>query len=387
LSLLPRPEIQGVTVCPHGGIDYAELETLGIAPQEVLDFSANLNPLGPPPGVMEALSCVSYELSEAISHYPDSEACHLRYALAEKLGIKAENILVGNGSTELIRLTALAYFGRGDKVLIIEPTFGEYQVACQIVGASLIKQQLSAENAFLLNIDETIGLIKQHRPKGIFICNPNNPTGRYLSQADFEEILDASKDALVVLDEAYISFVDSHWSSLNLALHSSLRAERNNLLVLRSMTKDYALAGLRLGYGVAREEIIVTLRRICPPWNVNALAQKASVVAIKEEGYLKRCQIELREAKKYLIAELSRLGLPPLPSEANFFLVKVGDASRFRHELLKRKMLVRDCSSFGLPQYIRVAPRTLLECQSLVAAIKEVRSAGACPPLRGWGGH
>ncbi len=379
MSLLPRPEIQGVTVCPHGGIDYAELETLGIAPQEVLDFSANLNPLGPPPGVMEALSCVSYELSEAISHYPDSGACHLRYALAEKLGIKAENILVGNGSTELIRLTALAYFGRGDKVLIIEPTFGEYQVACQIVGASLIKKQLLEENDFQLNVDETVKLIKQHRPKGIFISNPNNPTGRHLPQADFEKILDAGKDSLVVLDEAYISFVDSHWSSLNIT-------EGNNLLVLRSMTKDYAMAGLRLGYGVAREEIIAILRRICPPWNVNALAQKAGIIAMNEEGYLKRCQIELREAKNYLIAELSSLGLSPLPSEANFFLVKVGDASRFRHELLKRKMLVRDCSSFGLPQYIRVAPRTLPECQSLVAAIKEV-SAGACPLLRGWGGH
>jgi len=367
LSLLPRPEIQGVTVCPHGGIDYAELETLGIAPQEVLDFSANLNPLGPPPGVIQALYSLSYELSEAISHYPDSGACHLRYALAEKLGIKAENILVGNGSTELIRLTALAYFAKGEQVLIAEPTFGEYQVACQIVGASLLKQQLLEENDFQLNVDETVKLIKQHRPKGIFISNPNNPTGRHLLQADFEEILDASKDSLVVLDEAYISFVDSHWASLNMI-------EGNNLLVLRSMTKDYAMAGLRLGYGVAGEGIIATLRRICPPWNVNALAQKAGIIAMNEGGYLKRCQIKLRQAKKYLIAELSSLGLPPLPSEANFFLVKVGDASKFRHELLKRKMLVRDCSSFGLPQYIRVAPRTLPECQSLVAAIKEVRS-------------
>jgi len=370
--LLPRPEIQGVTVCPHGGIDYAELETLGIAPQEVLDFSANLNPLGPPPGVMEALSCVSYELSEAISHYPDSGACQLRYALAGKLGIKAENILVGNGSTELIRLTALAYFGKGQQVLIAKPTFGEYQVACQIAGASLIKQQLLEENDFQLNVDETVKLIKQHRPKGIFISNPNNPTGRHLLQADFEKILDASKDSLVVLDEAYISFVDSHWSSLNMI-------EGNNLLVLRSMTKDYAIAGLRLGYGVAREEIIVTLRRICPPWNVNALAQKAGIIAMNEEGYLKRCQIELREAKNYLVAELSSLGLSPLPSEANFFLVKVGDASKFRHELLKRKMLVRDCSSFGLPQYIRVAPRTLPECQRLVDAVRELVARGLVP--------
>jgi len=362
--LLPRPEIQDITFCPHGGIDYDEVEAMGVAPQDILDFSANLNPFGPTPGVMEALCGVGFELSEAISHYPDSEAGYLRRSLAENLGTEGENILVTSGSTELIRLVALAYFGKGDQVLIIEPTFGEYQIACQIAGASLVKQQLSPQNAFRLNTDETLQLVRASHPKGIFICNPNNPTGRYLSRADFEKILDACKDSLVILDEAYVSFVDSAWSSLDM-IH------RNNLLVLRSMTKDYAMAGLRLGYGVARQEIIATLRRICPPWNVNVVAQKAGVTAIAQEGYLERCQIELSEAKKFLIAQLSRLGLPPLPSEANFFLVEVGNASEFRCELLKRRILVRDCSSFGLPRYIRIAPRTLPECQRLVAAIKE----------------
>jgi len=382
--LLPRPEIEQVAVCQHGGIDYAELETLGIAPQDILDFSANLNPFGPPPGVVEALfEChrgepklrVKRGVSEAICHYPDSEASHLRHCLAEKLGVEAGNILVGSGSTELIRLAALAYFGNGDLVLIIEPTFGEYQIACQIAGASLIKQRLSRENNFQLNIRETVQLVKQHRPKGIFVCNPNNPTGRYLSRANFEKILDAGVDSLVILDEAYISFVDNAWSSMDLVLHSSARAmERGNLLILRSMTKDYGMAGLRLGYGVASEEVIATLRRICPPWNVNALAQRAGVIAINEEEYCQRCQVDIREARGYLVAELSNLGLPPLPSEANFFLVKVGDASWFRCELLKRKILVRDCTSFGLPQYVRIAPRTLPECQRLIAAVKEVRS-------------
>jgi histidinol-phosphate aminotransferase len=342
------------------------LETVNITPQEVLDFSANLNPFGPPPGVMEAVNEVD------ISHYPDSEASYLRRSLAEKLEIKAENILVSSGSTELIRLAALAYFGNGDRVLIIEPTYGEYQVACQISGASLVKQYLSSQNGFWLNTTETVELIRQHRPKGVFICNPNNPTGRYLPQADFERILDAGKNSLIVLDEAYISFVDNAWSSLDLALHSSLRTERSNLLVLRSMTKAYAIPGIRLGYGVAREKIIANLRRICPPWNVNTLAQKAGVITINNEDYLKRHQIELSEAKSYLIQELSHLGLPPLPSEVNFFLVEVGSARRFRQELLKQKILVRDCTSFGLPQYIRIAPRTLPECQRLVAAIQKV---------------
>ena len=374
MSLLPRPEIEDVAVCQHGGIDYAELRALGIAPEHVLDFSANLNPFGPPPGVMEVLSGVSHELTEAISHYPDSEASHLRQCLTEKLGVEVKNILVGNGSMELMRLAALAYFGKGDEVVIIEPTFGEYRIACQIAGASVITQRLVEGNNFQLNIDETVQLLKQHRPKGIFICNPNNPTGRYLSRADFEKILDASLNSLVVLDEAYISFVDSAWCSIDLALHSSGAAvERGNLLILRSMTKDYSMAGLRLGYGVASEEVIATLRRICPPWNVNALAQRAAIIAINEEEYCKRCQVEIGEARGYLVAELSNLGLPPLPSEANFFLVEVGDASWFRHELLKRKILVRDCTSFGLPQYVRIAPRTKPECQRLIAAIKEVR--------------
>ena len=352
----------------HGGIDYAELERLDISPEEVLDFSANLNPFGPPPKVIEALNECHCELSEAISHYPDSQARQLRQRLSEKLGVKEENIVVGNGSTELIRLATLAYFGRGDRVLIIEPTFGEYKVACQIAGASVKKQQLSAENAFQLNIDETIELIRRHRPKGIFIANPNNPSGRYLSQAEFEKLLNTTQDSLVVLDEAYISFVDP----TVIARSEATKQSRSNLLILRSMTKDYALAGLRLGYGVANEEIIAALRRICPPWNVNALAQKAGIVALENEEYLRHCQAKIKEAKQYLVTELSCLGLTPLPSEASFFLVKVGDAKAFRFELLKRKMLVRDCTSFGLPEYVRIAPRTPPECQKLVAAIKEI---------------
>jgi len=372
LSLLPRPEIHGLSGCPHGGIDYAELETLNIAPQEVIDFSANLNPFGPPPGVMAALRKVD------ISHYPDSEASCLRQSMAEKLGLKPTNLLIGSGSTELIRLAALAYLGRDDKVLIVEPTYGEYQVACQITGASLIKQRLSPQNGFQLNISETVDLISQHCPKGIFICNPNNPTGRYLPQAEFEKILDVSEDSLVILDEAYIGLVDSAWPSLDLALHSPLRAERSNLHILRSMTKDYAMPGLRLGYGVAREEIITTLRRLCPPWNVNTVAQNSGLAVINEDEHLRRCKTELGKAKSYLIQELSRLGLPPLPSEVNFFLVEVDDARIFRRKLLERKMLVRDCSSFGLPQYIRISPRALPECQKLIASIKEVIKECRC---------
>jgi histidinol-phosphate aminotransferase len=343
-------------------MDYAELEALGIAPEEVVDFSANLNPFGPPPGTKKVMNQAD------IAAYPDSRASGLRRSLADKLRLNEENILVGSGSVELIRLVALAYFGRGDVVLIIEPAFGEYEVACQISGASIIKQR-RAEDSFRLDIEETARLIHRHRPKGIFIDNPNNPTGQYLPRKEFERLLDAGRNCLVVLDEAYITFVDDVWSSLDMT-------GGNNLLILRSMTKDYGLAGLRLGYGVAGKEIIATMRRICPPWNVNAVAQQAGLMAVVAEGYLRQCQAKLKPARSYLVTELSRLGLPPVPSAANFLLVKVGSAPKFRHELLQRRFLVRDCTSFGLPGYVRISPRTLPECRRLVATIEEMMSKG-----------
>jgi len=215
-------------------------------------------------------------------------------------------------------------------------------------------------------VEETTRLIQRHRPKGIFITNPNNPTGRYFSRADLERILAASRESLLILDEAYLTFVDHPWSSLDMV-------EKGNLLVLRSMTKDYALAGLRLGYGVAGKDIIDSLKRIRPPWNVNAVAQQAGIIALKDQGYLKLCQVKIKEAKDYLIAELSHLGLPPLPSEASFFLIKVDNSAEFRRRLLEHKILVRDCTSFGLPGYIRLAPRTLPECHQLVEATKKIR--------------
>jgi len=360
LSLPPRPEIQGLTPSTHGGLNYAELEEMGIAPSEVIDFSANLNPFGPPPAVLESMSQAD------IAQYPDSGATSLRQALAESLGLPAHNIIAGNGSTELIRLAALAYFRPGDSVLIITPTFGEYDIACRIAGAQIIEQRLLPEKGFRMEVDETIELMQKHRPRGIFITNPNNPTGRYLSRADLEKVLDGIQESLLILDEAYITFVDNPWSSLDMV-------ENDNLLILRSMTKDYALAGLRLGYGLANKNIIDTLSRIRPPWNVNAVAQQAGIIALKEKEYISRCQIKIKEAKDYLMTELSSLGLPPLPSEAGFFLVKVDDSPGFRRRLLEQKILVRDCTSFGLPGYIRIAPRTPPKCRRLIKAVKKIR--------------
>ncbi len=336
---------------------------MGLNPDEVVDFSVGSNPFMSPPGVKEIFNTI------AIDRYPDSEATELRQCLSEKLGVAPDNILAGNGAVELIRLIALTYFGQGDSILLLEPTFGEYEVACQIVGSKVFKQWARAEDSFAPRIQETVDLIRRHHPKGIFICNPNNPTGQYLSKQEVEIILDTCGDSLLALDEAYIAFVDKSWSSLNLI-------SRANVIILRSMTKDYALAGLRLGYVIASQEIISSLRKVRPPWNVNIVAQKAGVIALRETEYLDRCKKRITEAKNFLIDELSQLGYPVLPSKTHFFLVRVGDGKVFRSALLRHGILVRDCASFGLPEYVRIAPRTMPECRKLISTIKKLKRQG-----------
>jgi len=336
---------------------------MGLNPEQILDFSVCSNPFPPPPGLRKILS------RAAIDRYPDSEATELRQRLSEKLGVAPDNILAGSGATELIRLVALAYFGRGDSVLILAPTYGEYEVACQMMGAKVFKQWARVEENFTLRVEETVNLIRKRCPKGVFICNPNNPTGQYLSREEVEAILDAGKNSLLILDEAYIAFTDGSWSSIDL-LH------RDNIVIVRSMTKDYTLAGLRLGYAVANQEIIDRLHRVRPPWNVNVVAQKAGVVALRDDGYLERCEPKIKQAKQFLVDELGRLGFTVIPSKTNFFLVRVGDGKTFRSALLRHGILVRDCASFGLPEYIRIAPRTMPECQKLIATIQALKHGG-----------
>lgn len=363
MSLQPKPGIEKLKACLHGGPVHAELKGLGLSADEVIDFSVSTNPFSYPPAVKEAVTAA------VIDQYPDSESTELRGLISAKLGVAPGNILVGSGSMEIIRLITLAYFGRGDSVLILKPTFGEYELAVEISGADILEQWGREESCFAFNTDETAALIRKHRPRGVFICNPNNPSGQYLSRAQIETVLGACSDSLLILDEAYIAFTENSWPSSELIF-------RGNLVSVRSMTKDYALAGLRLGYAVASEDIIQNLGRVCPPWNVNAVAQQAGVAALKDDGYLERCEVKIRQAKQYLTTQLGRLGFVVLPSETNFFLVRVGDGRSFRAALLKHGLMVRDCASFGLSGYVRIAARTMPECEKLIAAIKSLKSRG-----------
>ncbi len=355
--LPPRPAIAALAPAYHGGIDYSELRQLGIPPAGVLDFSVCTNPYGPPPGTAAAVR------RAAIGRYPDSAAGALRQLLAGRLHLDSACITFGSGSTELIRLVAAAYVSPGDTVLVPRITYAEYALAATLAGARIEFQALDPARDFRLDVTEFNAAIARLRPRLIFVCNPNNPTGQYLSRDAILQVLAAAPRSLVVLDEAYASFADDRWDSTDLV-------GRANLVILRSMTKDYALAGLRLGYALAAAPVSAVLDRIKPPWNVNAAAQAAGICAVQCADYLETCVRKVRANRQFLTAGLARLRLAPLPTQANFFLVRVGvDAAPLRAALLRRGILVRDCASFGLPGYLRLAARSRPDCRRLLAAL------------------
>ncbi|MGA2159285.1 MAG: histidinol-phosphate transaminase [Dehalococcoidia bacterium] len=359
--LRARQHISSLPAIVHGGLNSAGLAMSTINMRNLFDFSTCCNPYGPPKQLSKAMGVTE------ISDYPDPNSMALLKALAQKLGLDQENLIPGSGSTEIIRLAVTAYLGPGDKAIIPSPTYSEYELACLIVDSAVVKFILNEKDDFQLNIDAFIDFAKSHKPAAIFLCNPNNPTGQYLSYDHISMILGEFPDSLIVLDEAYIAFTDGAWSSLKLL-------KSPNLLIVRSMTKDYAMAGLRLGYGIAQKSIVDTLKKVRPPWNVNSPAQRAGCAALSCDDYILSCYKRIDNCKHYLAGELVKLGLNVIPSQTNFFIFQVGDAACFRSRLLEKGFLVRDCTSFGLPGFVRISPRSMVDCRKLISAIREIRS-------------
>ncbi|MCX6007077.1 MAG: histidinol-phosphate transaminase [Chloroflexi bacterium] len=357
----PKPHIENIKPVFHGGAGFIKRENAEYNDLETLDFSTCCNPYGPPKIVRMALRKIDIE------HYPDPESGKLIRLLSNKLGITPDSLIAGSGSTELIRLAASTYFSPGDAVVIPCPTYGEYELASTIVNARIEKFYVNEKDDFKIDCDEFISFAKSQNPAGIFLCNPNNPTGQYLGLSYMKKILKSFPDTLIILDEAYIAFTDNAWDS-----HSLLK--RNNLLIVRSMTKDYGIAGLRMGYGMASAAIVANLKKVRPPWNVNSAAQAAGEAALSCDDYLTQCTDRIRRSKNYLTGELANMGYKVIPTSTNFFLFKAGDANHFQKRMLAKGILVRDCTSFGLPEYVRVAPLKRTHCQRFIKAVKEMRA-------------
>jgi histidinol-phosphate/aromatic aminotransferase/cobyric acid decarboxylase-like protein len=351
----------------HGAFDYDELAALGIDPSDLLDFSSNLNPFGPPAAVRVALA----ELDPA--PYPDRSCRRLRLALAARHDCPPTQILLGNGANELIHLIARALLGPGDMALVVGPTFGEYANASQLVGAQLVEWRANEQEQFLPDLDALAAAIARFRPRLTWLCVPNNPSGINLSADSILRLAAACADigGLLVVDRAYAGFLSRpHLFSPPLPkqeigerLSSHARGEglgvgeAKNLLHLHSLTKSYALAGLRLGYLLADPALITRISAYQPAWSVSSAAQAAGLAALADPDFLSASLPRIWAASDELRDGLLGLGLVVHRAELPFLLVRSGDAAATRAALLRRGCLVRDCTSFGLSAWVRVAPR------------------------------
>jgi histidinol-phosphate aminotransferase len=343
--------VAGLEPASHGGASAADLVRQGIdaaSVADLIDLSTNVHAYGPPASIAATLARVSLE------HYPDANAATMREAMARQLGVEPEQVVAGNGSVELIYLLAHAYLDPGDRALIIGPTFSEYASAIRFCGAEPVEYRAAEEHGFRPDLAAILDLIQTRRPKLIFCCNPNNPTGHVLGEAEVRMLMEAAATVggLLVLDEAYLPLADYGvftWSSVDLL-------ESGPVVLLRSVTKDYAVPGLRLGYALAPVEVGQMLNAVRLPWGVNAFAEAVGRTLLTETAYLDNCRARLAHDKAYLLDSLSRINASYLPSTTNFCLIRVGGtAAACREALLRYGVIVRDCTSFGLPGYIRVS--------------------------------
>lgn len=360
-KITARQAILNTQPVHHGAMDYAEIDRLGLVPDDILDFSSNINPYGPASAAVEASK------STLLERYPDREALALRSALADHLSHPVEQIVVGNGSAELMWLIAFAFIRPGDLILVLGPTFAEYARCARLAGGNVKVISGLGNDIFTIDPITVEQTLRDRRPRLIFICNPNNPTGSIIVGESIGRWADDYPETLFVIDEAYLAFASDYSSVLDL--------RKDNILTLRSMTKDHALAGLRLGYAAGPLPLVEAVARMRPPWNVNAIAQAAGLAALKETDRLQRTLNKLKRATDELIAELCRLGLAPLPSTTHYFIVDVGCGAEFRRRLLNQfGIQVRDCASFGLSAYIRIATRRPKENARLLEAVARILS-------------
>ncbi len=353
----PRQQLMETGTDDHGGIVESELMALSISPDEVLDFSVSTNPFGPPRSVLEAVASARFD------RYPDRSAVRLREAIAEREGASADQVVVGNGAVQIIWTVAFSFLEPGRKALVVTPTFGEYEVASRLAGAAVLRFSRTTESGgFRLDVRRLEHTLSGVQPAVVWLCNPNNPTGEYLTPPEIQRLYRAATEPLFVVDEAYASFMPDFQP-----LHGLER-----LLRIRSLTKDFAVPGLRLGYAVGSRNVVQALRKMIPPWSVNAPAMEAGIAMLRDEEFLRDSIPRLLDESGRLREAIAQAGWEVLRSPVHYFLVRVGNATTFRRRMLvNRKIMVRDCTSFGLPDYIRISPRHPAENDLLISAMEE----------------
>lgn len=356
----------------HGGEPMKSFERLGIAPRKVIDFSANVSPLGPPKAVIDYFRTIG---ASEIADYPEADGSKLRELIANERGVNAENIVLTNGSIEAIFLIASRLIDQGRPSLVVSPNFSEYESALKAYGKRVEKLYLSEADGF--DLPKAIFETAFEEYGAVFISNPNNPTARLFSKRDLLKIIERARDSscLVVVDEAFMDFVqDKSEESLMSAVN-----EFENLIILTSLTKFYSLAGLRIGYLAAAPPLAAGVNSVKPPWNLSRPAQEAAKLAIEDTSFAEFNMEETARLRSALNDGLGIIqGIRVFQSSANFILIKVDEelisGSDFFAALLERGIHLRDCTSFdGLSGgFFRIAVRKEEDNTKLIEEISDL---------------
>jgi len=351
-----RKAIKGLSAYSSGKpIDEVKRE-LGLT--EVIKLASNENPFGSSP---KALESISSSLAE-INRYPEGSCFYLREALSKKLKIGPQSLIFGNGSDELIEIIAKTFLEQDDEAVISEMAFVRFEMAVKLMGARAV---VTKARNFAHDLSQMARSVTE-KTKLIFVANPNNPTGTMNTKDEVENFLrDVPEDVLVVFDEAYYEYVDRQDYPKTI----DYLKEGRSLIILRTFSKIYGLAGLRIGYGLSQPEIIKDLNRVRPPFNVNSLAQVAALAALGDEQWVNECRRKNEEGREFLYQELDRLGLAYVQSVTNFVLLDVKeDAQEAFKRLLTEGVIVRPITK----SYIRVTIGTQEENKKFILALEKV---------------
>ena len=372
VSKLVKKSLRTLTPYFHGGNVWEFSEKYNVPVDKMIDFSISTNPLGAPDSAIESIR----GHLNLVKHYPDPDPEWLLDVLAKSNGVKPNNVIVGNGSTELIYLFNEVFLEDGYEAIIPVPSFSEYKAAIERFGGNMTFLCCDSKKNFQLNIEELERSISK-KTRIIFICNPNSPTGALYEKVDLLRIIKFAeeKNVLVFLDEDYIDFVDDS-KRYSMAEYVN---EYNNLFVLRSLTKFFGLAGVRIGFGIGSPDLVKFLKNVQMPWSVNSLAMFATEVAVKDIDFIKKSRLLVSTCRREML-ELFKVipWLKVYPSETNFLLVEVvqGDltSTQIKEGLAQKGLLIRDCKDFdGLNnRFFRVTVRRPEENKKLIEQIKSL---------------
>lgn len=355
-----NPQLRDLVVYEPGKPIEDVARELGLDPSQIIKLASNENPLGPSP---EALKAMHHALERA-HFYPDGGGYYLREAIAAKNGFKRENVILGNGSNEIIEFVGHGFLKPGDEVIVSAHAFVVYKLMATLFGAKTIE---IPDPGFHHDLDAMAAAITP-RTREIFVANPNNPTGTLASQEQIDRFLEKVPDSVIVIfDEAYFEFVENAPDTLKF-----IRQGRPNVLVLRTFSKIQGLANLRIGYGFGSEELIGVLQKTRQPFNANGIAQAGALAGLMDQAHQDLTRRITVEGRDYLQSEFTKLNLEYIPSYANFVLVKVGNGTELFKKLLQRGIIIRDMAAYGLPEWVRVSIGTMEQNERFIAELKKL---------------